>query len=72
MMKEKATTTETTNDLGTEVTFQNKKTKCVEILIMINVLASDLQLFVLQIVGTYINHNRRKHLGELIKKHFTT
>lgn len=71
-MKEKAATTETTNNLGTQVTFQKEKTKSVEILIMINVLASDLHLFVLQMVGAYINHNRRKCLSELMEKHCTT
>lgn len=67
-MKEKTTTTETTNNLGTQVIFQKEKTESVQILILINILASDLQLFVLQVVGAYINHNRGKHLGELKKK----
>lgn len=46
-MKETATTTETTNNLGTQVIFQEPKTKSVQILIMINVLAPDLQPFAL-------------------------
>lgn len=71
-MKEKATTTETTNNLGTQVIFQKEKTKKVQILMMRNVLASDLQLLVLQIVGAYINHNIRKHLDELTEEHCTT
>jgi len=68
-MKENSTTTETTNNLGTQVLFQKEKTKNVQILIMINVLASDFQLFVLQTAGTSSNHNRRKCLGELTEKH---
>lgn len=71
-MKEKATATETTNNLRTQVTFQKEKTKSVEILIMINVFTSDLHLFVLQMVGTYINHNRRKCLSKLMEEHCTT